>query len=254
MEGWVKVYRSVLDHWVWNKKPFSKGQAWVDLILLANHQEVKDFSGGMLRIFSKGTVNRSIESLSERWGWDRRKTKRFLNALQADGMVNVNSTTNGTTITLDNYSSFQDIGTTNGTTNGTTDAQPIAQRVPINKNVKNDKNDKKEREEENLPEISVKRFPCGNHQNVFLSNEEAAKLQKEFPNEAADMIEKLSEYMKQNYTKYRNDAHYAILCKWIREDRKKMAAGGKTSASLREEEEINARQRKAIADCGYIGD
>ncbi len=246
MEGWVKVYRSVLDHWVWNKKPFSKGQAWVDLILLANHQEVKDFSNGSLRVFSKGTVNRSIESLSERWGWDRRKTKRFLNALQVDGMVNVNSTTNGTTITLENYSSFQDVGTTNGTTNGTTDAQPIAQRVPINKNVKNVKNDKKEREDNPLPPVKVTRYPAGRYQNVFLSAEEASKLQKEFPDEASDMIEKLSEYMETSGKKYAN--HYAVLCKWIREDRRKMAASGKTSASLREEDEINARQRKAIAD------
>ena len=165
MEGWVKVYRSVLDHWVWNKKPFSKGQAWVDLILLANHQEIKDFSNGSLRVFSKGTVNRSIESLSERWGWDRRKTKRFLNALQVDGMVNVNSTTNGTTITLENYSSFQDVGTTNGASNGTTDAQPIAQRVPINKNVKNVKNDKKENSRFAPPSLEDVRIYCSDRNN-----------------------------------------------------------------------------------------
>lgn len=123
--------------------------------------------------------------------------------------------------------------------------------VNVNENDNENVNDN-EREDTTLPPVTPFRHKTGKYQNVFLSNEEAAKLQKEFPEEAADMIEKLSEYMETSGKKYAN--HYAVLCKWIREDRKTMAAGGKTSTSQREEDEINARQRKAIADCGYIGD
>ena len=121
----------------------------------------------------------------------------------------------------------------------------------VNVNENDNVNDN-EREDTTLPPVNPFRHKTGKYQNVFLSNEEAAKLQKEFPEEAADMIEKLSEYMETSGKKYAN--HYAVLCKWIREDRKTMAAGGKTSTSQREEDEINARQRKAIADSGYIGD
>ena len=35
------VNRSILNHWVWDDKPFSKGQAWIDLIALANHTDKK---------------------------------------------------------------------------------------------------------------------------------------------------------------------------------------------------------------------
>ena len=53
----------------------------------------------------------------------------------------------------------------------------------------------------------------------MLTQEEAVKLSGEFPAEAAGMIEKLSEYMETTGKKYAN--HYAVLCKWIREDREK---------------------------------
>lgn len=38
-KNWVKVNRTVQSHWVWMDKPFSRGQAWIDLILLAQHQD-----------------------------------------------------------------------------------------------------------------------------------------------------------------------------------------------------------------------
>ena len=35
-KGFVGVHRSLQEHWLWDEKPFSKGQAWIDLIMLAN--------------------------------------------------------------------------------------------------------------------------------------------------------------------------------------------------------------------------
>ena len=249
MGGWIALHRSILDHWVWKDKPFSNGQAWIDLILLANHKDTKDYLNGALKIFKKGTVNRSIESLSTRWEWNRKKTRKFLNVLESDGMVTVNVTTHGTTITLVNYSDFQDIGTTKGTTEG----QPRDNNVPQTTMKNNDNNINNKREENPLPPVPVTRYPAGRYQNVFLSAEEASKLQKEFPSEADPMIEKLSEYMKQNYTKYRNDAHYEIIRKWILEDRNKpKAAEPKKNKALEydqrhyTESQISAIERKKL--------
>lgn len=219
--GWIALHRSLLDHWLWKDKPFSNGQAWVDLILLANHKDTKDYSNGSLKTFKKGTVNRSIESISNRWGWNRKKTRKFLNALEEDGMVTVNVTTHGTTITLVNYSEYQTIGTTKGTTTDQTEGQPRENNVPQTTMNNNVNNVNKESEEPALAPVKVTRYPTGKYNNVFLSPEEAAKLQKEFPREASDMIEKLSEYMATKKTNYREDGHYAIILKWIREDRLK---------------------------------
>lgn len=119
-KGYISINRSIEDNWLWKEKPFSKGQAWIDLILLANHTEVKKPIGSSIVVFQKGCVYRSISFLSDRWGWDRRTVKRFLSVLESDGMVSVSVSTHGTTISLINYGKYQTHGTTNGTTDGTT--------------------------------------------------------------------------------------------------------------------------------------
>lgn len=115
--GWLKVYRTMLDNWLWKGKPFSKGQAWIDMLLIAEPKETKIPYKGEVINCPKGTINRSILSLSERWGWSREKTKVFLKTLQSDGMIHIEATTHRTTVTLVNYDNFQGQHTTNHTTN-----------------------------------------------------------------------------------------------------------------------------------------
>lgn len=122
--GWVCVHRKVQDCWVWNEKPFSKGQAWIDLLLLANHRDKKIVIEGIPTVIERGQFYTSLVKLSNRWGWDRRKTSRFLDCLERDLMLEQKRTPNGTTITLVNYGVYQDIGTPNGTTDGTADGTP----------------------------------------------------------------------------------------------------------------------------------
>lgn len=120
----IKIHRSIEDHWLWQDKPFSKGQAWIDLLLIANYADEKKIFGDKVKVFPRGTIPRSIESLSKRWGWNRKTVKRFISALESDGMVTVNGTTHGTTVTLINYNKFQDSRPTKRTTNGQPNGQP----------------------------------------------------------------------------------------------------------------------------------
>lgn len=102
----IMLDRGILDHWVWTKKPFSEGQAWIDLILLANYEDKKTSYKGEIITCKRGDVNYSISWLADRWKWSRKRTRNFLNVLENDGMVTVNATTNRTTITLVNYDDF----------------------------------------------------------------------------------------------------------------------------------------------------
>lgn len=116
-KGFVSVHREIMDHWLWQEKPFSKGQAWIDLILLANYKPEKfPYKNGIVTA-QRGTVYRSISSLAERWGWGRDKVRQFLAQLQDDGMITLTATTHQTTITLKNYDKFQIQAATNHTTN-----------------------------------------------------------------------------------------------------------------------------------------
>ena len=113
-QGWVPVKRQIQEHWLWKDKPFSQGQAWIDLIMLANYEDKKMPYKGEIITCERGTVNLSISYLANRWGWSRHKTRDFLNLLESDGMVTVSATTNRTTITVENYSFYNDVPTTKG--------------------------------------------------------------------------------------------------------------------------------------------
>lgn len=139
-EGWIKLSRQIEDHWLWNKQPYSWGQAWIDLILLANHKdEIIPYKGSLITC-KRGDVNRSISFLAKRWKWNRKTVQNFLKLLASDGMVTVNATTHRTTITLVNYDNFQLQGSTKRTTNRTTKSQQDGQPSRTFKNDKNDKN------------------------------------------------------------------------------------------------------------------
>jgi len=140
--GYIKLYRAIYEHWIWKDKPFSRGQAWIDLLLMANHDDNKIVIGNEIVLVERGCLVTSEVKLSERWGWSRHKVRDFLNLLQNDSMITKKSDTKRTYINILNYSVWQDSPTAKehqkdsaGTSKG--------QRRDTNKNVKNDKNEKK---------------------------------------------------------------------------------------------------------------
>jgi len=42
-KGWISVYRSIQGHWLWEDRPFARGQAWIDLLLQANYKDKNIF-------------------------------------------------------------------------------------------------------------------------------------------------------------------------------------------------------------------
>ena len=126
--GYIKLHRCIFNNWTWNDKPFSYGQAWVDLLLLAQYDDGMMLYRDDLMETKRGSVYRSIQWLANRWGWGRKKTRHFLGLLERDNMVTIESTTRGTTLTIVKYDDFQVLGTTKGTTDGITEAQQTAQQ------------------------------------------------------------------------------------------------------------------------------
>lgn len=105
--GYIQIDRNISNNWIWQKKPYSYGQAWIDLLLLANYKENKRIKNNQIIISNRGEINLSILYLSNKWGWDRKKTTRFLELLEKDNMVGLNKTKNGTTIRITNYNVYQ---------------------------------------------------------------------------------------------------------------------------------------------------
>ena len=142
MEGWIKLNRQITEHWIWKETPFSWGQAWVDLLLLANHENHKLLYEGQVILCKRGDVNRSIAWLAKRWNWNRKTVRKFLDTLESDKMVTTNATTHRTTITIVNYDIYQVQGTTDRTTECAAARTTTGQPRDIYKNDKNEKNEK----------------------------------------------------------------------------------------------------------------
>jgi len=106
-KGWISLYRSIQDHWLWQEKPFDKARAWLDLLLSANHQDKKVLLGNELIIVKRGGFVTSQKKLMDRWGWGSEKTRTFLKLLDSDGMIRFQPDKKKTTITILNYDSYQ---------------------------------------------------------------------------------------------------------------------------------------------------
>ena len=144
-KGWILVYRSIQDHWLWEEKPFGKGQAWIDLLLLANHEPHKVRIGDNFVTCGRGQVNRSYRWLANAWGWSIEKVRRFIKLLEKDGMVTVKRDSFVTVITIENYNAHQFDPTVSETVSrrlqDSTETVPRQYREHT-KNVKNEKNEK----------------------------------------------------------------------------------------------------------------
>ena len=112
-QGWVAVHRQLADHAVWTGERFTRGQAWVDLILLASYADHVAFQGNRPIPIKRGQVLTSQVKLAARWKWNRKTVRGFLEALKADMMADIQTSretdTGYTLITLCNYGRFQDL-------------------------------------------------------------------------------------------------------------------------------------------------
>jgi hypothetical protein len=138
MSGWIKLHRQILDNPIWSAEKFTRGQAWVDLILLANHDDNYIYLRDHKIMVKRGQVGWSENTLSARWKWSRTKTKNFLKMLELEQQVSVQKSHSMSIITLINYNGFQGKEQLESNRKATE-----KQQKSTNKNVKNEKNDKK---------------------------------------------------------------------------------------------------------------
>lgn len=117
-KGWVLLYRSIRDSWIWDYKPFDMARAWIDLLLDANHEDAKIFVNGRLISIKRGQKWTSLRVLADRWGWRQEKVLRFLRALEQDGMITRKVSRSGTLLTIVKYGDFQDWRSVNGAQSG----------------------------------------------------------------------------------------------------------------------------------------
>lgn len=106
-KGYFLIHRKIAQHRFWLSEKFTKAQAWIDLILLANHEQSTTYVRGIEVKMETGQLFWSEFSLSERWGWSRGKTRNFLENLQNHGEISRKLDNKIGLITVLNYSKYQ---------------------------------------------------------------------------------------------------------------------------------------------------
>lgn len=150
MSGYFSINRDLINHELWLSESFSRGQAWVDLIGLAQWHESQIRIAGQKITIKRGQCGWSELKLSQRWKWSRDKTRRFLVELKRDNRILMEPNTRTTIITICNYDKYQNIVDYDNTTEHTTEPTSDNTTEKHQKNIYN-KNNKENKEKESIP-------------------------------------------------------------------------------------------------------
>lgn len=106
--GWISIHRKIQQSDIWlDKEPFDKRSAWIDLIMMANHEDRQVMFNGKFIEVKRGEKITSLRQLSERWRWSRSKVKRFLNLLESGSMIELKTKQRYTSYKVVNYNVYQ---------------------------------------------------------------------------------------------------------------------------------------------------
>lgn len=150
-QGWISIHRKIEDDWLWSDKPFSKGQAWIDLLLMVNHEDKSILFNGELIEVKRGQRITSIKQLCKRWGWSNTKVVNFLKLLEQDKKIILEITSRKkSVVTIVNYSKYQSVNVRENVTETSEKRQRNVTETSqkhINNNENNENNDKNEEKE-----------------------------------------------------------------------------------------------------------
>ncbi|MDX9789299.1 MAG: hypothetical protein GX158_12080 [Bacteroidales bacterium] len=144
MSGWIKIYREITRHWIWDNPSYFK--AWISILLTVNHDDNKVLINGEIIECKRGQSLYSLEGWVKVFGkgWTKQKVRTFFNLLKSDAMINTEGLRKTTRLTVCNYDKYQNMQHADNTDSTRTQHGLNTDSTP-NKNDKKDKNEKNEK-------------------------------------------------------------------------------------------------------------
>lgn len=112
-QGWVKLNRSILDHWIWQDLEFYR--AWTTLIMIANYEPKRRPFNGEIVTVESGQILGSVPYFAKATGLSIKRWRTLQKLLEKDGMIQIENTPKGARLTICNYSTYQVSGHAGGT-------------------------------------------------------------------------------------------------------------------------------------------
>ena len=154
-KGFIVLYRQIEDNWLWLSEPFTKSQAWIDLLLMTNHKDGAFFLRGIKVEVKRGQLARGEENLSSRWKWSKGKVRKFLKLLESEQQIELHRSNKINIIEILNYDSYQKV-TNKPTNKKTTERLQTDQQKDPNNKENNDNNDNNVNKEESAFFLKLK--------------------------------------------------------------------------------------------------
>lgn len=106
--GVVAIDRGIFGHDLFETdEPFTRREAWIWLIVEAAWKDRTKRVDGKTVAVKRGQVAHSIRFMAEAWGWHRTRVDRFLRELKIETMIETETETGITIITICNYDEYQ---------------------------------------------------------------------------------------------------------------------------------------------------
>ena len=107
MSSWIKLFRDINKHWIWQNSDYLKW--WLDILLEVNHAPAKVVINNKIYDCNRGEKLYSLDTWAHRWGTNKSKVRRFLQLLQNDNMIVLKSETQTTRLIVCKYNTYQDM-------------------------------------------------------------------------------------------------------------------------------------------------
>lgn len=104
-DGWIKLHRSLREHWLMTKPDYLA--IWVWIMLNTNHDRSTAIVGGKPVAIERGEVLVSVRSLAKQTGTSEQKVRSALKLFIIDSMLEVKSNTGATHLKVLNYNRLQ---------------------------------------------------------------------------------------------------------------------------------------------------
>jgi DNA-binding transcriptional regulator YhcF (GntR family) len=140
MAGWIRLHRSIQEHWVFQDE--KKLKWWLTLLLEVNYQDKKVPIGNVLFDCKRGESIRSLRSWAKVFNTTPDTVRHFFKMLQKDNMITIESIGVSTHLRISNYDTYQSDLDTNKTATDTAVDTKSKRTLDTNKKEKKEKKEK----------------------------------------------------------------------------------------------------------------
>lgn len=105
-QGYIKIWRGILDECLYEGERFPSALAWIDLLLQAEYTDGRKWRHrGQTFVLQRGQVAASIQELADRWNMSYKSARGLLDKWEDEGQIERNGFI--PIITITNYDLYQ---------------------------------------------------------------------------------------------------------------------------------------------------